>query len=358
MVCEILAKQKKQDRTSILMCLMSVACLCIGHSVVDNNNGWEEIGPLWFIIVMESGGGKSIGYNYFKAMILDIYKVALEKIYENESNLPDIQDRKVLVPTDISWEKFGSIIAHNVGRVMAILDEAVSFFIGNKMMTQQWNIIDGKEFRSFLSLFGGDEIERCTVSERANHKIKSCHLSFCGFAQPIVAKAVISDTHGSMTGFPQRFLWYFAPEHFSSYNDLLLYDDEKRTLDQFRENFIGKMSEAYATKDLRSSVNWHNKMIIVDPSVLKFCLSDEAKEYHIHNYDWTEFEMMFPSGYSFVKGQFNKGRGMILRASALIEMLVRSFDERSLIPDEVNEVVEISKTSLMIASQYIISNLL
>ena len=35
--------------------------------------------------------------------------------------------------------------------------EAVSFFITNKIMTQNWSTIDGKEFRSFLSLFGGDE---------------------------------------------------------------------------------------------------------------------------------------------------------------------------------------------------------
>ena len=65
---------------------------------------------------------------------------------------------------------------------------------------------------------------------------------------------------------------------------------------------VEKMADAYAIKDLRSNVHWENKTIVVHPSFLKFCLSPEAKEYFTKDYDCTEFEKMFKSGYSFVKG--------------------------------------------------------
>ena len=56
----------------------------------------------------------------------------------------------------------GDIIAFNVGRVLCLNDEAVSFFASHNMMTQKLAIIDGREFRSFLNFFGSDGIDRTT----------------------------------------------------------------------------------------------------------------------------------------------------------------------------------------------------
>ena len=40
-----------------------------------------------------------------------------------------------------------------------------------------------------------------------------------------------------LLSFYLRFLWYFAPEIFSSYSDLQLYEDEVATLQAFKVNF-------------------------------------------------------------------------------------------------------------------------
>ena len=40
-----------------------------------------------------------------------------------------------------------------------------------------------------------------------------------------------------LLSFYLRFLWYFAPEIFSSYSDLQLYEDEVGTLQAFKVNF-------------------------------------------------------------------------------------------------------------------------
>ena len=42
---------------------------------------------------------------------------------------------------------------------------------------------------------------------------------------------------------------------------------------------------------------------------------------------------------------------MVLRASALIEMLIRSFGEEHLVPGDQEEIIAISSTSLKIATQ-------
>lgn len=56
----------------------------------------------------------------------------------------------------------GDNIAKNGGNIMSLNDEAVSFFTMHGILNQRGKLCEGREFRQFLSLYGGDGLERQT----------------------------------------------------------------------------------------------------------------------------------------------------------------------------------------------------
>lgn len=54
-ICEVIAKAKKQDKLTVLFCLLSVCSITIGHSSIRVLDEWKESGPIWLMVVLKTG---------------------------------------------------------------------------------------------------------------------------------------------------------------------------------------------------------------------------------------------------------------------------------------------------------------
>ena len=65
-VCELWGKSMKQQKTTILIALLSLVSFCLGHSFVEVKTAWDEPVVIWYAVVLKTGSLKFNSEDYSK----------------------------------------------------------------------------------------------------------------------------------------------------------------------------------------------------------------------------------------------------------------------------------------------------
>ena len=122
----------------------------ISPSVEIVDTDWVEPVIIWLTVCMPTGSGKSTLFRH----LLEI----LEKV-KKEANVTEMDPAWVL--GDSSFEKMGSLMSENAGRLLGIYDEMSTFLTQINLYSGR-NLSESHQLALFLQLFNGHPWRRDT----------------------------------------------------------------------------------------------------------------------------------------------------------------------------------------------------
>ena len=135
--------------STALFGLVVIISFVMSHSAVAvQGTDWVEPVLLWISICMPTGSGKSSLCKYIKGLINDVYA-------NTAKGAPS------WFLDDQSFEKMGSIMQENNGKILALYDE-LSMFLSQMNVFSGKRITDSHELAVFLQLYGGNSWVRKT----------------------------------------------------------------------------------------------------------------------------------------------------------------------------------------------------
>lgn len=136
---------------AVLAGLLVTVGFCMTHSCVEvEATDWVEPVLIWTAICMPTGSGKSGLCKFLKSLI----DRAREKCGLSEVDPSWLLD-------DQSFEKMGSLMADNHGKVLGLYDE-LAMFLSQINVFRGRGLSDSHELALFLQLYGGNQLVRRT----------------------------------------------------------------------------------------------------------------------------------------------------------------------------------------------------
>ena len=149
--CHQIGKALSIPAVAVLAGLLVTVGFCMSHSCVEvEATDWVEPVLVWIAICMPTGSGKS-GLCKFLKSIVDEARA--------KRGLTEIDPSWML--DDQSFEKMGSLMAENHGKLLGLYDE-LAMFLSQINVFRGRGLSDSHELALFLQLYGGTSWVRRT----------------------------------------------------------------------------------------------------------------------------------------------------------------------------------------------------
>ena len=147
--CAQAAKAIGMPSSATLLALVAIVGFAMSHAVVEvRETDWVEPVLLWISICMPTGSGKSCLCKFIRGLVSAV-----------RNNIGRSAPSWFL--DDQSFEKMGSIMQENNGKILALYDE-LAMFLSQVNVFSGKKVMDSHELAVFLQLYGANSWVRKT----------------------------------------------------------------------------------------------------------------------------------------------------------------------------------------------------